>query len=75
MIKIDIGKAKEIAHETRRNARSEEFKPLDAQVTIPMYAEQAEAERQVIRDKYAVIQTQIDGATTAEELKVIITQL
>ena len=75
MITIDINKAKEISHSKRREARSVEFAPLDIQATIPALAEQVEAERQVIRDKYAVIQTEIDAATTAEELKTIITQL
>lgn len=75
MIQVDISKAKEITHEKRREARAAEFAPLDIQATIPTLAERAEAERQLIRDKYAAIQTQIDAATTAEELKAIITQL
>jgi len=75
MIKVDLNKAKEIAHSKRREARTAEFAPLDIQVTIPTLAKQAEIERQNIREKYAAIQTEIDGATTAEELKVIITQL
>lgn len=72
MITIDINKAKEISHSKRRDARAEEFKPLDIQATIPTLAEQAESERQLVRDKYAAIQTEIDAATTAEELKAII---
>lgn len=75
MIKVDLNKAKEIAHSKRREARAAEFAPLDIQVTIPVLAEQAEAERQLVRDKYAAIQTEIDAATTVEEFKVIITQL
>lgn len=75
MIKIDINKAKEIAHEKRRHARSEEFKPLDVQATIPTMAEQVEAKRAGIRDKYAYIQAQIDRANSVDSLKDIITQL
>ena len=75
MITIDINKAKEISHSKRREARAAEFAPLDIQATIPTLAEQAESERQLVRDKYAAIQTEIDAATTAEELKAIITQL
>ena len=75
MITIDINKAKEISHSKRREARAAEFAPLDIQATIPTLAEQAEAERQLVRDKYAAIQTAIDAATTADELKTIITQL
>ena len=72
MITIDINKAKEIAHSKRRGARAVEFAPLDIQATIPSLATQAEAERQVIRDKYAAIQTQIDAANTVEELKEVV---
>ena len=69
MITVDMTKAKEIAHEKRRAARAEEFAPLDIKATIPTEAEAAEAARQVVRDKYATMQTAIDAATTPEELK------
>ena len=75
MIKIDINKAKEIAHEKRRHARSEEFEPLDVQATIPLMVEEAEAQRQIIREKYDAIQVEIDNAATVNDLKEIITQL
>ena len=56
----------------RRAARAEEFKPLDEALAkqIPGAADGAEAQRQVIREKYAAIQTQIDAATTPNEIKV-----
>ena len=71
MITVNIEKAKVIGHSIRRAARAEEFKPLDEAIAkqIPGQAEGAEASRQVIRDKYAVIQTQIDAAATTEEIK------
>lgn len=72
MITINIDKAKTIGHEMRRAARAEEFKPLDEIVMkqIPGTDVQAvEAERQAIRDKYAEIQTQIEAATTAADIK------
>lgn len=75
MIQVDILKAKEIAHDKRRAARAAEFAPLDIQTTIPAMAEQAEAKRQEIRDKYDAIQTQIDEANTVDVLRDIITQL
>ena len=75
MIKVDLNKAKEISHDKRRTKREELFKPLDIQATIPMFAEQAEAQRQIIRDEFAVIQTEIDDAATVEELTIIVTQL
>jgi hypothetical protein len=72
MITINIEKAKVIAHDVRRAARAEEFKPLDEVVMkqIPgADVREVEAARQVIREKYAEIQTQIDAATTAEDIK------
>ncbi len=69
MITVDMTKAKVIAHEKRRQARSEEFAPLDIKATIPTEAEAAEAARQVVRDKYATMQTAMDAATTPDELK------
>lgn len=69
MIKINIDKAKDIAHDIRRQKRNEEFAPLDIQATIPAKAEEAEAARQEIREKYAVIQNQIDSAATPDEIK------
>ena len=69
MITVDMTKAKAIAHKKRRQARSEEFAPLDIKATIPTEAEAAEAARQVVRDKYATMQTAMDAATTPDELK------
>jgi hypothetical protein len=69
MITINIDKAKDIAHDIRRAKRSEEFAPLDVQATIPSQASAAESARQVIRDKYAAMQTQINSASTPEEIK------
>lgn len=70
-IVIDVNKAKAIGHDMRRAARAEEFKPYDDAIAkqIPGQMEGAEAARQAIRDKYAVMQTQIDAATTPEEIK------
>lgn len=71
-IVIDVNKAKTIAHDMRRAAREEEFKPLDAVIMkqIPgVDAVQAEADRQAIRDKYAAMQADIDAAVTTDEIK------
>jgi len=70
----NLTKAKDIAHEKRRAARAKEFAPLDVEATIPSRASQAEAARQAIRDKYAVMQEQMDAATTVEELKSLLPQ-
>ncbi len=68
-ITINIDKAKNIAHDARRTARSAEFAPLDIKATIPSEATAAEAARQVVRDKYATMQTAIDAATTTDAIK------
>jgi len=69
MIVINIDKAKSIAHDKRREARSAEFAPLDIKATIPSEATSAESARAVIRAKYATMQTAIDAATTVDEIK------
>jgi hypothetical protein len=71
-IVIDFNKAKEIAHDKRRAARTAEFAPLDIKATIPSEAAAAEAARQAIRDKYAAMQSQMDAAITVEELKALL---
>jgi hypothetical protein len=75
MITINIVKARVITHEFRRKRRSWEFAPLDSLIAsnIPGTDPQAiEAQRQQIRDKYAVIQVQIDEAQTPQELTAIL---
>lgn len=69
MITINIDKAKNIAHDIRRSKRAEEFAPLDIKATIPSETVAAEAARQAVRDKYAAMQTQINSASTPEEIK------
>jgi hypothetical protein len=69
MITINITKAKNIAHNARRTARSAEFAPLDIKATIPSETTAAEAARQAVRDKYASMQTAIDSASTVDAIK------
>jgi hypothetical protein len=72
MIVVNIDKAKNLAHDMRRAARAEEFKPHDEVIMkqIPgVDAQAAEAARQAIRDKYAAIQADIDAATTPEKIR------
>ena len=69
MIIINITKAKNIAHDARRTARSAEFAPLDIKATIPSEATAAETARQAVRDKYATMQTAIDSASTIDQIK------
>ncbi len=75
MIRINIDKAKSIAHEMRRAKRAEEFAPYDEVIMkqIPGNdAVEAEAARQAIRDKYAQIQVDIDSAPGVNEVKFVI---
>jgi hypothetical protein len=67
-MKINMTKAKEIAHNARRIARAAEFAPWDIKATIPSEQAAAEAERQKIRDKYDELQVKIDKAKNVTEL-------
>jgi hypothetical protein len=72
MIKINIDKAKDIAHEIRRAARAAEFAPLDIKATIPSEAAYAETARAAVRNKYTEIQIAIDNANTVDQLQAVI---
>ncbi len=78
MITINIDKAKGIAHDNRRAARADEFKPHDdiiAKQVPGADAQAAEAARQSIRDRYAVVQADIDSAASVQQLKAILDAL
>ena len=68
----DLTKSKEVGHELRRAARSEEFKPHDELISkqIPgADTDAAEATRATIRTKYTPMQTSIDNAATTADIK------
>lgn len=68
----DLDKLKAVAHEVRRQRREEEFAPHDEVIMKQIPGNDytaAEAARQVIRDKYAVIQQNIDAATDVDQIK------
>lgn len=72
MITVNIEKAKSIGHDIRREKRNEEFKPFDDIIAkqIPgKDAAEAESKRQEIRDRYAVIQNNIDESNDIEAIK------
>jgi hypothetical protein len=72
MITINLDKAKAISHDKRRSMRAEEFKPYDEVIMKQIPGADhtaAEAARQAIRDKYALIQDVIEGASSPEEIK------
>ena len=71
-IEHDLDRCKAIGHDLRRAARAEEFAPHDEVIAkqIPgANTAAAEKARQEIRDKYALIQDVIEGASTPEEIK------
>lgn len=77
MITINITKSKAIAHDIRRSARAEEFKPHDEIIMkqIPgADATAAEAARAAIRTKYSEMQTAIDSASTVDDIKAAMPQ-
>jgi hypothetical protein len=72
MITINMDKAKAIGHDKRRAMRAEEFKPYDEVIMKQIPGADhaaAEAARQAIRDKYALIQDVIEGASSPKEIK------
>lgn len=72
MIRVNIDKAKSIAHDIRRAKRADEFAPYDKVIAAQIPgadAAAAEAARADIRVKYAAMQTAIDAAQTPEEIK------
>jgi hypothetical protein len=69
MITVNVDKAKGIAHEVRRAARSAEFAPLDIKSTIPSEAAAAEEARAAVRTKYEAMQVAINSAATTDEVK------
>lgn len=70
----DLAFAKKVAHRKRKNRRYSEFAPYDDIVSkaIPGTADAAEASRATIRTKYATMQTEIDDASTIDELYAIL---
>jgi hypothetical protein len=72
VIRINVEKAKAIAHDKRRQARADEFAPYDEVIAkqIPgMGAAAAEEARAAIRAKYASLQDAINAAATPDEIK------
>ena len=71
-VEHDLDKCKALGHDMRRQLRAEEFAPLDKVISLQlpgMDMVAAEAGRQLIRDKYAQVQEQIDAAATPDEIK------
>ena len=70
----DLDRAKKIAHRKRRNRRYNQFAPHDAVVStaIPGTSDAAEASRVGIRTTYASMQTEIDDASTIDEIYAIL---
>ena len=71
-VEHDLDKCKEIGHDRRRQQRADEFAPYDEVIMKQILgadATAAEEARQQIRDKYALIQDVIEGASTPDEIK------
>jgi hypothetical protein len=72
---INLEKARQIAHSTRREFRSAEFAPYDEVIAKQIPGQEgAEATRQAIRTKYAALQEQIDAATSVDMLRALLSQ-
>jgi len=71
-IEHDLGQCRVIGHQMRRAQRNAEFAPFDEIIAkqIPgLDASEAEASRQAIREKYALIQDAIDIAEDPDTIK------
>ena len=71
-IEHDLDKCREIGHDMRRAQRAAEFAPLDELIAKQIPGAdtiEAEASRQVIRDRYADVQDAIDAAASPDEIK------
>jgi hypothetical protein len=71
-VEHDLDKCKALGHDLRRQQRAEEFKPYDEVIAKQIPGADtvaAEEARQQIRDKYALIQDVIEGASTPDEIK------
>lgn len=71
-VKIDLTKAKDIAHNIRRADRDKKLQPHDLLISAQIPGSDAVAEeavRQAIRDANALVQTDIDAASDESALK------
>jgi hypothetical protein len=71
-VAVDLGKAKDIGHDIRRQQRAEEFQPFDEIIAKQIPGADhvaAEASRQAIREKYALAQVTIEASEDAEAIK------
>lgn len=74
-ITINLDKAKDIAHEKRRQKREELFAPHDAVISkqIPgVNSASAENARTQIRENDAAVQETIDSASSVDQLKTVL---
>lgn len=70
-VKIDLTRAKVVAHRRRRSKRSEEFQEIDSDNMNMLVTPEAEARRLEVRNRYAGIQEELDQAVSPEELKLV----
>lgn len=70
-IEIDLDRAKAIGHDIRRRRRADELAPHDRVISLRIpgaSADQAEAARAAIRERYSIMQTAIDAAKTVDAI-------
>ncbi len=71
MIQVNLVKAKAIAHNLRREKRTEAFAPLDILATVPHLAVKAEEDRAIVRSNDDKLQIDMDSAANEDELKAL----
>lgn len=65
----DLEKSRAIAHQVRKFVRGQEFTPIDNDNMNTVVISSAETARQVLRNKYDVIQINLDNAQNVAEIK------
>lgn len=71
-IRIDLPRAKAIAHDIRRRRRADELAPHDKLISLQIpgaNTDKAEAARQEIRTRYNAMQDAIDSAASVADLQ------
>lgn len=75
-INIDIPKAKEIAHEMRREDRQKKMEPLDKEESFASTSDirknEIRSEKRAILDSNAAVQDAIDGSLDEDELRAVL---
>lgn len=72
MIKVNVEKAKDIAHAARRQKRDVDFQPIDGGAMYASLNQEGQEQREVVKAADDQLQADIDAAVDAEELLTLV---